>query len=76
MYKTHFPERQLLWLWRAGHADMTVILRQHQQETQPPAEISAKVQAADFRVCLITAFVLLLFNEYVLAAVCNGELHQ
>lgn len=68
MYKTHFPERQLLWLWRAGHADMTVILRQHQQETQPPAEISAKVQAADFRVCLITAFVLLLFNEIPLVS--------
>ncbi|CDI85221.1 hypothetical protein, conserved [Eimeria praecox] len=65
MYRTHFPERQLRWLWRAGHADMTVILRQQKHETLPQihAGTYGEMKSADFRVCLITSFVLLLFNE-------------
>ncbi|CDJ34399.1 uncharacterized protein EMH_0001360 [Eimeria mitis] len=76
MYKTHFPERQLLWLWRAGHADMTVILRQQPHATQRHAGTCAELKAADFRVCLLASFVLLLFNEYDFVANLDDKMRQ
>lgn len=77
MYKAHFPERKLSWLWRAGHAEMALIVQQQNKHEGIHQKGACTIPTSVvFRVCLVTALVLLLFNEYAIAVSFSTRLKR